>query len=228
MNDNRSIFVIVPAYNEASVILNTLQSLLEHQYSVIVVDDGSTDETGKIVSSLPLHYIRHKVNLGQGAAIQTGLQYALSKGASFIVTFDADGQHDTADISKMIEELKGQSAGIAFGSRFLAGADSNIPFIRKLVLRFARFINYLVSGILLSDANNGIRAMTREAAEKLNITENRSTHSAQIQNLVRANRIKYIECPVNVFYSPYSRAKGVRNISSIRILYELILFKLFR
>jgi len=97
-----------------------------------------------------------------------------------------------------------------------------------MILKTARFINYLASGILLSDANNGLRAMTRKAASKMKITENRSSHNAQIQNLVHRQGLKYIEYPVNISYSEYSRGKGVRNISSIRILYDLILFKIFR
>jgi len=218
----------VPGYNEAAVIRQTIEALLEKSYSVIVVDDASTDSTRKILSGLPVSYIRHLANLGQGAAIQTGMQLALKKNAEYLVTFDADGQHDVNDIEKMIKLLQQEKADVIFGSRFLPGAASNLHTSRKLVLKAARLINYLASGILLSDANNGLRVMTREAALKMRITENRSSHNAQMQNFVKYNKLKYVECPVNISYSDYSRKKGLRNINSIRILYDLILYKIFR
>lgn len=228
MSDNKSIFIIVPCYNEATVIRATIHALVQKGYSIVVVDDGSDDNTHDSLRGLPVHYIRHAVNLGQGAALNTGIRYALSAGAEKLVTFDADGQHDTGDVEKMISLLDAKGVGIVFGSRFLEGSSTNISGNRKLVLKIGRFINYLVSGILLTDANNGIRALTKDAAIKLQITENRSSHSAQIQNLVKINRIKYTECAVRVSYSAYSKQKGLKSINSIRILYDLILYKIFR
>lgn len=223
-----SIFVIVPCYNEALVIRHTIEKLLRKNYTVVVVDDASSDHTRDSLIGLPVYYLRHESNLGQGAAIRTGIELALEKGAAYIVSFDADGQHHEEDIEKMIESLEAGSAHIVFGSRFLTGADTNAPFTRRMILKTARFINYLASGILLSDANNGLRVMTRDAAFKMKITENRSSHNAQIQNLVHRHSLKYIEYPVKISYSEYSRSKGIQNISSIRILYDLILFKIFR
>ena len=226
--DNHSIFIIVPGFNEGLVIRQTIETLLEKKYSVVVVDDASADNTRKVLLGLPVYYIRHLSNLGQGAAIRTGMELALKKKAAYIVTFDADGQHDVNDIEKMIGLLQQGTVDIVFGSRFLQGAATNIHSSRKIVLKTARLINYLASGILLTDANNGLRAMTREAALKMQITENRSSHNAQVQNLVKENQLKYVECPVNIFYSDYSKKKGLRNINSIRILYDLILYKIFR
>jgi len=226
--DNHSIFVIVPGFNEALVIRQTIENLLARQYSVVVVDDASTDNTRRALLGLPVYYIRHLSNLGQGAAIRTGMELALKKNAEWLVTFDADGQHDVNDIGKMIALLQQQKTDIIFGSRFLQGAATNVHTSRKIVLKTARLINYLASGILLSDANNGLRAMTREAALKMQITENRSSHNAQVQNLVKKHGLKYGECPVNISYSDYSKKKGLRNVNSIRILYDLILYKIFR
>jgi glycosyltransferase involved in cell wall biosynthesis len=226
--DPSSIFVVVPAYNEASVIRQTVEKLLRQKFSVVVVDDASSDNTRNELLGLAVYYIRHLSNLGQGAALRTGIELALIKNAAYIVSFDADGQHDVADIEKMTGCLISDKLDIVFGSRFVAGAATNAPVFRKLVLRTARFINYLASGILLTDANNGLRMMTRDTALKMKITENRSSHNAQVQNLVHQHQLKYAECPVNISYSDYSRKKGVQNISSIRILYDLILFKIFR
>lgn len=226
--DSSSIFVIVPAYNEAAIIRQTAEKLLKKNYSVIVIDDASKDNTRQSLLGLSVYYTRHASNLGQGAAIRTGIELALRKNAAYLVTFDADGQHDADDIERMIALLQKENADVIFGSRFLRGAATNAPVFRRLVLKTARFINYLASGILLTDANNGLRVMTREAAMKMKITENRSSHNAQIQNLVHLHKLKYAECPVNISYSDYSKQKGVRNISSIRILYDLILYKIFR
>lgn len=226
--DSSAIFVIIPAYNEATVIRYIAEKLLNKKYSVIVVDDASKDNSRQALLGLPVYYTRHSSNLGQGAAIQTGIELALKKNAAYLVTFDADGQHDADDIEKMIGLLQKENADIVFGSRFLQGAATNVPVLRKLVLKTARFINYLASGILLTDANNGLRVMTRDAAMKMKITENRSSHNAQVQNLVCYHKLKYAECPVSISYSDYSKKKGIRNISSIRILYDLILYKIFR
>jgi len=228
MTNPSAIFIIVPCFNEARVIRDTINVLLERGYNVIVVDDSSADNTREKLKGLPVHYIRHEVNLGQGAALQTGLAFALEKGAGWIVTFDADGQHDVNDIPRMMEVMEKNGAGIVFGSRFIEGGSANLTSSRKIILRTARLINYFASGILLTDANNGLRLITREAALKMQITENRSTHSAQIQDLIRRNQIVFAECPVHISYTDYSRSKGIRNIASIRILYELILFKIFR
>jgi len=228
LTSSGNIFVIVPAYNESYIIRETVTKLLDEDFSVVVVDDGSLDNTGNELKGLPVFYIRHLINLGQGAALQTGIEYALRHRPGYLVTFDADGQHDVKDIRRMVELLEKEKAAIVFGSRFLPGSQTNVPVARKWVLKIARMINYLASGILLSDANNGLRVMTREAAMRLKITENRSSHNAQVQRMVSENKLRYCECAVNVSYSEYSRKKGLKNVNSIRILYDLILFKIFR
>lgn len=228
MKEHKSIYVIVPGYNEAAVIRVTVRKLLEKHYSVVVVDDASTDDTRKVLEKLPVYYLRHVSNLGQGAAIKTGIDFALRKKALYIVTFDADGQHDVNDVERMLAILQEKNVDIVFGSRFLPGSASNIHTTRKWVLKTARIINYLFSGILLSDANNGLRVMTAKAAAQLKITENRSTHNAQVQYLVKSGKLKYGECPVTISYSEYSKKKGLKNINSVRILYDLILYKIFR
>lgn len=228
INTENSTIIIVPAYNEAGMIRQTVQNLLERNYSVVVVDDASTDNTREVIAGLQIVYIRHLINLGQGAAIRTGIEYALTKPFKYLVTFDADGQHSVEDIPEMIAALITNNAEIAFGSRFLPGATANFTAARKRMLKFARFVNYLTSGILLSDANNGLRVMTYRAAHQIQITENRSSHNAQVQKIIKSKGLNYTECPVNISYSDYSKKKGLRNINSIRVLYDLILFKIFQ
>lgn len=223
-----SIFVIIPCFNEASVIKDTVAGVLEKGYNVVVVDDASTDETRQRLQGLPIHYLRHRINLGQGAALQTGLDHALQNGAEFLITFDADGQHLPGDIAGMVEEMEVKKVDIIFGSRFLKGSASTVPSGRKWLLKMARFVNYFFSGILLSDAHNGFRCLSRKAAEKIRLRENRMAHASEILIQVARLKLTYAEYPVNIHYTAYSMAKGQGNRHGLRILFELILYKLFR
>ena len=150
MSDRRTIFVIIPCYNEAGIIRETIAAVIEKGYSIIVVDDHSTDTTKEQLKDLPVIFIRHRLNLGQGAALQTGISVALKKGAECLVTFDADGQHDVNDIDGMIQKLTENQLDVVLGSRFLPGAGGNISAGRKVLLKVACYLNYLFTGILLT------------------------------------------------------------------------------
>jgi glycosyltransferase involved in cell wall biosynthesis len=223
-----SIFVIIPCYNESSVIRKTVFEVIEKGYRVVVVDDCSADNSKKELSGLPVYYLRHRVNMGQGAALQTGIEFARKKGAEYFVTFDADGQHDCGDITGMIKKMEDEKSDIVFGSRFLEGAKTNVSVSRSFVLNVARYVNYLVSGILLSDAYNGLRLFNRRAAQVLKLTENKMAHATQIQMLVAKNKLSYSEYPNNIQYNEYSRGKGLRNLDGIKIFFEILLYKIFR
>src|SRR4051812_20721257 len=112
------VFVVIPAYNEGRVLASTIRSLIPYGYSIVVVDDGSTDGTGEMIKGLPVHYLRHPVNLGQGAALQTGMDYALAQAAEYVVHFDADGQHPADGIPSMLEPILRGDCDVAVGSRF--------------------------------------------------------------------------------------------------------------
>lgn len=228
LTDTKEIFVIIPCYNEAAVIRNTVTDVLRHGYNVVVVDDCSKDNSKNQLSGLPLYYLRHRVNMGQGAALQTGIDFAKKKGAKYFVTFDADGQHESNDIAGMIDLLEKENADIVFGSRFLPGAKTNVSRSRSFLLNAGRYINYLVSGIMLSDSFNGMRILTKQAAEKIRLTENRMAHPAQLLMLAAAKKLKHAEYPVAIHYSEYSKNKGLRNKDGIKILFEILLFKIFR
>lgn len=228
MAPNTEIFVIIPCYNEAAVIRNTVIEVLRHGYNVVIIDDNSKDKSKKELTGLPVYYLRHRVNLGQGAALQTGIDFAIKKGAKYFVTFDADGQHDSEDIPGMLALLEKEKADIVFGSRFLPGSKTNVSRSRSFALNLGRYINYFTSGIMLSDSFNGMRIFSKQAAEKIKLTENRMSHPAQLLMLTAARKLKYAEYPVAIHYSDYSKNKGLKNKDGIKIIIEILLYKIFR
>ena len=226
INTNTDIFIIIPSYNETTILHTVVKGLVSKGFSVIVVDDGSTIKQSNYLKNLSVYYIRHKLNLGQGAALQTGMQFALQRGAQYIVHFDADGQHLPDDVTTLLLPLLNDKADIVFGSRFLQ-PSSALPLKRKRLLKAARYINYLFTGILLSDAHNGLRALTAKAAETIVLSENRMAHASEILFLVKKNRLRFTEVPVHITYTDYSQSKGQSAWNSIRIFFDLLLHKLF-
>jgi len=227
VENRKNIFVIIPCFNEGAIIRRTVNGVLSCGYTVVVVDDASWDNTREELKGVPAYYIRHQVNLGQGAALQTGIDFAKKRGADCFVTFDADGQHLAEDIEKMIKVLRDKKADIIFGSRFLPNAETNVSVSRAFVLNMARYLNRLVSGFLLSDAYNGLRVFNRKAAEKIVLTENRMAHATQFQVLTAKHKLKYAECPISILYTDYSRRKGLKNQDGIKIFFEIILYKIY-
>ena len=218
------VFIVIPYYNEEKVIDKVIREL--DQYNVILVDDGSIQPVEKFVFSKNLFILRHRVNLGQGAAIQTGFEFALKNGAAYIITFDADGQHDPADIPNLLLPLVAGEAELTLGSRFLSSNDS-LKGGRRMLLKLARFVNYLFTGLFLSDAHNGVRAFSAEAAKRINLKENRMAHATEFLGIIKKQKIRFREVPVTVRYTAYSKKKGQSAFQSIRIFFDLVLHKLF-
>jgi glycosyltransferase involved in cell wall biosynthesis len=228
--DNREVFVIIPNYNEeVGVVRQTLLPLIAHRYTVVVVDDGSPRDAFSHLSDLPIFYLRHSVNLGQGAALQTGMEFAKRKGATYVVHFDADGQHPAAGLTQLLAPLREGKADVVLGSRFLRREDeNNIPPFRKLVLMTARAVNGLFTGMWLSDAHNGLRALNRKALEVIQLTENRQAHATEILYQIRRNRLRAVEVPSNVIYTAYSKSKGQSSMNAFSVFVDLVLNKLFK
>jgi glycosyltransferase involved in cell wall biosynthesis len=224
----KDVFVIIPAYNENAIIQSVIRELLPFKYNIAVVDDGSVKSLYPLLDKMPVHYVRHKINLGQGAALQTGIDFAVSIQAKYIVTFDADGQHQPSDIDKLLQVLIEHKADIVSGSRFLEGASRNMSFMRKALLQIARYVNFIFTGLLLTDAHNGLRAMTRDAAQKIHLQENGMAHATEILHQIKKNKLKHKEVPVTIHYTDYSKKKGQTLISSFRIVFDLLLNKIFK
>jgi glycosyltransferase involved in cell wall biosynthesis len=220
------VWVVIPAYNEAKVIARVVGEVARHGYHVVVVDDGSADDTAEQASGASI-VVRHPVNLGQGAALQTGIECALQHGADVVVTFDGDGQHGPAEIELLVAALREARADFALGSRFL-GVAVALPTARRLVLRAATLFTQLTTGLRLTDTHNGFRAMTRRGAGTIRLRQNRMAHASEILAQIAASGLPYVEVPVRIEYTAYSLAKGQRLGDALAILFDLFARRLYR
>lgn len=223
----RCVWVVIAAFNEARVISRVIADVRSRGYPVVVVDDGSSDTTDKIAEEAGATVICHPVNLGQGAALQTGIEFALAKGADFVVTFDADGQHRPDDIPVLLKALTDNNADFALGSRFL-GASIDLPPSRRLLLKAATLFTRLTTGLQLTDTHNGLRAMTRRGASRIVLRQNRMAHASEMLEQIARSGLRYVEVPVTIEYSAYSLAKGQKLSDSLSILVDLSAQRLHR
>ncbi len=222
-----NLWVICAAYNEATAIGRVVTELGRAGHQVIVVDDGSRDRTRDVAAAAGAHVVAHPINLGQGAALQTGIDYALSQGADILVTFDADGQHRVSDIARLTEALRQARADFALGSRFL-GQSSNLPKLRRWLLKAATVFTRLTTGLRLTDSHNGLRAFTRTGAAAIRLRQNRMAHASEILVEIAHSGLRYVEVPVTIDYTAYSLAKGQRIGDSLTILLDLFARELYR
>ncbi len=220
-------WVVVPAYKERPIIAATVHDLRQAFDHIVVVDDCSGDDTGLLALEAGAHLVRHAVNLGQGAAIATGIAYALGQGAGTIVTFDADGQHAVADAAAMVERLHVGDVDVVLGSRFL-GKAPGISAGRRRLLRLAVLFTRLTTGLILTDAHNGLRAFSRSAAKVIRIRQNRMAHASEILEQIAGARLRIAEVPCTIAYTDYSRAKGQRWTGAFSILGDLLTRRLYR
>lgn len=221
-------FVILMAYNEAKVIREVVERVLPLRVHVVVVDDASTDGTSDQLHGLPVSVVRHPVNLGQGAATQTGIEFAVARGARYLVTFDADGQHDEADIPRLVHVLSREGKDVALASRFLGREATGLGLSRRLLLKAAVVYTRWTTGLRISDAHNGLRAFRAGVAPALRITQNRMAHASEILQKIREGGLSYAEIPTVIRYTDYSKAKGQTGLGAVDILNDLIKGRLFR
>ena len=216
------VFVVGPAYNEAPAIGAVLNELRAVYPNVVVVDDGSTDATLEAARACATYVLRHPINCGQGAALQTGIDFALLQGAKYIVTFDADGQHRVEDIAALLFPILSGEYDIALGSRFL-GTCVGIPPLRRKMLRLGVLFTRLVNGVNLTDAHNGLRAFSRRAAQRINLRLDRMAHATELIDQIRLSGLPFKEVPVQIRYTPYSLRKGQSTRGAIRIALHYLL-----
>ncbi len=221
---NRSIYFVIPAYNEAACVGQVVHRIRGKYPTVVVVDDGSTDQTAEVARTAGAFVLRHLLNRGQGAALKTGIDFALTRGAEIIVTFDSDGQHQLEDVETLIAPVLAGRCDVALGSRFL-DKESRVPFMRKMTLKFGVFFTRLVSGIKVTDTHNGLRALSRKAAEQIQIRQDRMAHASEILDEIARLKLHFCEVPTRIVYTEYSRAKGQRSSAAFHIVWEFLIGK---
>jgi len=221
------IWLVMPGFNEGPMIGKTLASVTPWLPNIVVVDDGSSDDTAEIAARAGAHVLRHAINLGQGAALGTGIRYALLQGAELIVTYDADGQHRPEDIEVLLRTQREAGADVVLGSRFLGGAE-NMPVSRRWLLKLAATYTRMTTGLHLTDAHNGLRLFTRAAAERMRIRQNRMAHASEMLEWLGSSGLRIAESPVRIVYTDYSLAKGQSFFSSFNILWDLWSSRLYQ
>lgn len=220
----QSVWVILPSYNEANVIADVLIDLVQTGYSILLVDDCSTDDSVAIALTYPVTVLHHCVNLGQGAALQTGFNFVKAQsGVKYVITFDSDGQHAVEDIPRLLAPLLSGEFEVALGSRFLEDSNTqNLSWERLAVLKMGVLFSRMTSGLKLTDTHNGLRGFTIDALRKIAITQNRMAHASEIIMQVAKHKLKWVEVPVSIRYTNYSKAKGQSALNFINILWDLV------
>ena len=200
----RDVWIVVPAFNEASVIGDVVADLRSVFGNVVVVP--------------------HPVNLGQGAAIQTGVEYARAQpGAQVFATFDADGQHRVADVVTMVDRLRAGNLDIVIGTRFAQGPPAGMSPLKRAVLQAAARLSPSSRRLGLTDAHNGLRVFNRTVADGLNLTMNGMSHASEFVTLIAENRWRISEVPVEILYTDYSISKGQPLLNGVNIVFDGLL-----
>ncbi len=219
--DTSGVWIIVPAFDEATVIGEVVADLRSVFAHVVCVDDGSSDETGEVALRAGAHVVPHPVNLGQGAAIQTGVEYARRQpGAQIFATFDADGQHRVEDVLAMLARLARGDVDVVIGSRFRGTAVSRTPLLKRLILRTAARLSPSSRRLGLTDAHNGLRVFNRRVADNLNLTMSGMSHASEFVTLIDENRWRVAEEPVEILYTEYSTSKGQPLLNGVNIVFD--------
>ncbi len=211
------VVAIIPAYNKGKLLtqsaINDAARFVDH---VVVVDDGSTDDTSGILGGERVTVLRHILNRGQGAALQTGTDFALhTLGADAIIHFDADGQMRGDEIPMMTKPILDDESDVVLGSRFLGTPAKDMPMIRKILVRLGTLFTVMLSGIRVTDTHNGFRALSRNAALSMRISIDRMAHASEILDLIQAKRLRYVERPVTISYSVETLQKGQSTLKAL-------------
>ena len=216
-------WLVVPLYNEATVIGQVIDDAKGTFANIVCVDDGSSDGSAAIARKHGARVIEHPFNLGQGAALQTGMEFVRRQtNARYIVTFDADGQHSVADAAAMVDRARADDLAIIFGSRFLDDA-TQVGWSKKLVLKTAAAVTKQRTGLDLTDAHNGLRLLRRDALQQVALRQDGMAHASEIVSQLAGTGLPWAEMPVHIAYTDYSKAKGQSLLNSVNILVDLVM-----
>lgn len=222
MKNLDNVYLIIPLFNESKVLDKVIDEVQGAFKNIIVVDDGSTDNSHDLLLKKDIILIKHPINLGVGAAITTGFEHVKKiENAFAVITFDADGQHSIDDAKEFAKTILDCEEEIIFGSRFL-GNEKNIPFIKRCVLKTATFITNIITGTKLSDTHNGLKAIKKSCIQKLDLDINGYAYESQFIYQVSKRRISYRELSTNTIYTAYSMSKGQSLRNGFIIIEDLI------
>lgn len=223
--------IVIPAYNEASVIGSTIQAVMRvaremKDADILVVNDGSSDGTGSEISKHKVFQLTHKINRGLGGAIGTGLEFARSNGYKLFITIDADGQHDPEDIKKLAGPIIKGDADVVIGSRTISNRGK-IPGDRKFMIWASNLVTFILFGQKTTDSVSGFRAFGELAIKNVQIKTEQMEVSNELFSEIKRLKLRLTELPIKIIYTDYSRAKGQSNSNAINIITKLFL-RLFR
>lgn len=222
--------ILIPAYNEEKTIGEVINSIPRHfpkvkKMEIIVVSDGSTDKTAEIVRRTRVTIIEHDLNCGLGGALGTGFAYVKKNNFDCLVTFDADGQHNHADIWPVLKPIVQKKADVVVGTRLKKiGA---MPWYRVIGIWGLNLITFVFFWIWTSDSQSGLRAFSRKAIEKIDIQSNKMEVSSEFFYEIGRKNLKLLEVAITSIYTKYSISKGQRNINGFSIISKLIYRRFF-
>ncbi len=225
---SKELGVVIAMYNESKSIKSVLQTLqsVRPNDTIIVVDDGSSDNCHAIASEVEgIHLLKHIYNLGQGAALQTGIEYAKRLGLHYIITYDADGQHDPYDIEPFKQEMIKGNYDIILGSRFM-GETVNMKKSKYYTLKFAILFGYVFGGLKLTDSHNGFRLINLEKFPLFEMEHNEMAHASEVIDIIKSNNLSYKEMPCTITYTDYSMEKGQSIFNSVNIMVQYLIGKI--
>lgn len=218
------ICIVIPAYNEAAVIIGTIKEIKNAGYeNIVVVDDGSGDDTFQKAESVSgVAAFRHKINRGKGAATKTGIEAAKLLGADIIVTMDGDGQHDPKDIANLIYPITKGGCDVVLGSRLMN--PEGMPWYKIWQNKFGNLITWYLYGLWVTDSQSGLRAYSKKAAERINTFGDRYEYDSEVIREIYYNKLKYQEIPIQVRYTEYSMSKLQKQdfLNGIKTVYKMI------
>jgi glycosyltransferase involved in cell wall biosynthesis len=218
--------VVVPALNEESRVAAVVSGLREHFGRIVVVDDGSVDGTAAVAAGAGATVISHPMNLGQGAALQTGFAFALTDPAMrYVVTFDSDGQHRVEDAVSLLDKARESGVDVVLGSRFLT-PDTQVPTSRRLVLRAGIAFTRATTRLPVTDTHNGLRVLSRHAVQQIDLTLSDMAHASQLLGIIAKRGLSWTEAPVVIDYADETRRRGQSNVNALNIVFDLTLERL--
>jgi glycosyltransferase involved in cell wall biosynthesis len=225
---NSLILFVIPAFNEGQVIYQTIKPIINAGYKVVCVDDGSTDDSAELASKAGAYVVKHMINSGQGASIQTGFQFIMQSpekfaDAEYVVTFDADGQHSLSDLAGFILAMeKDPDLDIVLGSRFVSTnfMGSRLKFY---LLKLMAYISEYTLGVKLTDRHNGYRVIRKSKLGLFYIKSPGYEHADEFIYLISKNNLKYQEVATHIHYTEYSLSKGQPLINGVKMLFDRVI-----